>query len=88
MPPSPSPTRAWSEHDKKNFLLFDPNNVNTGNEAALGESMKKAGERRLGIHRGCFVYHFKGYTLWSSEKKVGGKTDRSAVDESVYSQKD
>ena len=53
------------QYDKRRKLLFNPANINVGNEDELFRRATKA-RLRLGVHGNAFVFHFKGYTLTSN----------------------
>ena len=82
---------ARHQHNISESTLFNPDNVNVGNEDALARKMHLAGDFATGIHTGCFVYHHKGYTLHSIKVQSAGSVpqdERNAVAETEYLAKD
>lgn len=59
-------------HQASNQHLFDPSLKNTNNEDLLSTVMSKNGESRKGVHTGAFVFHYKGYTLYSAHHAFAG----------------
>ena len=70
-------------HQMTREHLFDPSLKNTHNEDQLCVKMNAAGEQRRGVHTGAFVFHYKGYTLYSAHNSFGGG-GRDQVGEKHY----
>jgi GT2 family glycosyltransferase len=61
-------SRAITEYEREDGYLFDPANINTGNDDDLASRV------RAYIALGSFVYHFKGTSF---NKQIGGRNDLS-----------
>ena len=71
------------QYDMGSTLLFDPKNINVGNEDELFRRASNA-KLRLGVHGGAFVFHFKGYTLTGSNRNSVQQKLGSGPQSSVF----
>ena len=59
------------KHEHAPGVLFDPKNINLGNEDQLFREVKARGDAgRVGVVKNAFVFHFKGYTLYKAKSSL------------------